>query len=64
MIRPFGAGVEETNDYIKPMARTAVGRMERHLRDFAYVDPDRRQDPTRTHTATKSLVEYYSLCHA
>ena len=59
MIRPFGAGVEETNDYIKPMARTAAGRMERDLRDFAYVDPDRRQDPAHTHAPPESLVELY-----
>jgi hypothetical protein len=28
--RPFVVGRDETNDY-KPMASTAVGRMERHL---------------------------------
>lgn len=64
MIRSFGAGVEEeSSDRDKSMARTAAGRMERDLRDFAYVDPDRRQDPAHTHAAPESLVELYLVCN-
>lgn len=65
MTQPFGGGIEgESNDYIKSMARTATCRMERDLRDFAYVDPDRRQDPAHTHAAPESLVELYFVSNA
>ena len=54
---------ERTHDY-ESLAGTAVGRMERHVCDITHVDPNRRQDPARTHSSSESLVEYYPVCNA
>jgi len=65
MVWLFGGGhrvvVVELNEYIGSMARPATLGMERHLRDFAHVDSDRRQDPPQSHTASESLVELYVI---
>ena len=38
------------------LARAAVPRVEGHVRDAAYVDADRRQDPPRPHAVAQSHV--------
>ena len=62
-IGPFSGERERTHDY-ESLAGTTVGRMERHVCHITHVDPNRWQDPARTHSSSESLVEYYPVCNA